>query len=264
MAEPQWWPVDNPNVTGVWGADAAWYQQNVGQLGHNGIDCAGYWGQPIYAVDDGQVVQEGWNISWSGVAGGIAVMIRAKTYHYGLAHMSSTVVSVGDWIVRGQLIGYMGATGLVTGVHVHSDFLPLYPNFNNGYSGRVNPATIVNLQPRGTGIIELLKAGVIMANLYHKIEGGKYTFALAGGSPGTPANWLETQDGTLANQLAGQVGDSALLTPASFANWRAAYLSPVSVSGGQAGADQKALEAAAAQGAKTALKDLKLETVVRN
>lgn len=263
MADPQWWPVDNVRITGEFGADAEWYMKNVGQKGHNGLDIPGDWGTPLYAIDDGVVVQEGWNIAWSGVAGGIAMIVQCSWGYFGLAHCSDTRVSVGDRVSRGQRVGSMGNTGLALGVHVHTETLPLSVNFNNGFAGRVNPARLINLQPRGTGIPELLKAGAIMANLFHKIEGGRYTFALAGGSPGTPANWLETQDNAFANQLAAQVGNSALLSPASFASWKASYLAPVSIAGGQSGADQKALESAAEtggeRGARNALASLVLK-----
>lgn len=150
MADPQWWPVDDVRVTAGFGDSPEWYRKNVGQLGHNAIDIGGAWGTPLYAIDDGVVVQEGWNIPWSGEAGGIALMVRSAWGHWGLAHCSETSVSVGDRISRGQRVGSMGATGLVTGVHVHSETLPLSPNFNNGYSGRVNPHVLINLQPRGT------------------------------------------------------------------------------------------------------------------
>lgn len=150
MADSQWWPVDSPRVTGEWNADAAWYQKNTGLRGHNGIDLGGSWGDPIYAIDDGVVVQEGWNIPWSGQAGGIAVIVRSGNYHWGIAHFASTFVSVGESVSRGQLIGLMGNTGLALGVHGHMETLPLIPNFANGYSGRINPHSILNLQPRGT------------------------------------------------------------------------------------------------------------------
>lgn len=150
MADPQWWPVDNVRITGQFGADADWYMQNVGQRGHNGIDLGGEWGTPLYAIDDGVVVQEGWDIPWSGVAGGIAMIVRCAWGHFGLAHCADTRVSVGDEFRRGYRLGSMGNTGLALGVHAHSETLPLYPNFNNGFSGRVNPAALINLQPRGT------------------------------------------------------------------------------------------------------------------
>lgn len=149
MANPQWWPVDNVRISAEFGADAAWYRANVGQLGHNGIDLPGSHRTPIYATDDGVVHIEGWNTAWSGVAGGISVILRHSWGYSGYAHLDETIINVGQSVSRGQLIGYMGATGLVTGTHLHFETLPLSVNWGNGYSGRVNPRSIINLQPRG-------------------------------------------------------------------------------------------------------------------
>jgi hypothetical protein len=53
-------------------------------------------------------------------------------------------------------------------------------------------------------------------------------FALAGGSPGTPANWLEITDPNLANQLAIKNGNAVFLSKGTWAVWKKAYLTPVS------------------------------------
>lgn len=249
MAEPQWWPVDTyQNVSGGWGADAAWYQKNVGLLGHNGIDFPGALGTPIYAVDDGVVFQAGWNIPWSGAAGGLAIIMRHAWGHSGYAHLSNTVVTVGQHFKRGDLIGYMGATGLALGVHLHYETLPLVPNFANGYSGRVNPAVIANFQPRGSGDPT---RGFEMSTLYFVEEGGA-EWALAGESPGTDANWLITRDQNLANKLAEVHGNAIKLGRASWNEWGAKYRQALKVSGGTGGGtvDQAAVNKAASDGAK--------------
>ncbi|MGK0740448.1 M23 family metallopeptidase [Leucobacter sp. Z1108] len=150
MADPKWWPVDTVDITAEFGADAAWYQANVGQLGHNGIDIKGAHRTPIYAIDDGVILLEGWNTSWSGVAGGISVVIRHGWGHSGYAHLDETVINAGQSVARGQLIGYMGATGLVTGTHLHFETMPLSVNWGNGYSGRVNPRQFITLAARGS------------------------------------------------------------------------------------------------------------------
>jgi len=63
--------------------------------------------------------------------------------------------------------------------------------------------------------------------LYHKLGTTPLLYALAGGSPGTPANWLETTDPGFATQLAGQAGNSAGLSADSFEAFKRAYLAPV-------------------------------------
>lgn len=265
MADPQWWPVDNVRITGEFGADADWYMQNVGQKGHNGIDITGEWGTPLYAIDDGVVVQEGWDIPWSGVAGGIAMIVRCTWGFFGLAHCADTRVSVGDEFRRGYRLGSMGNTGLALGVHVHTETLPLSVNFNNGFSGRVNPYRLINLQPRGAGSAERLKRDIGMSTLYYRDD--IKTWALAGESPGTSANWLQTEDQGFANRLAQTHGNAKELSPATWDSWKAAYLEPLKIAGGQSGAsgaDQKALEAASEagseRGARKAIANLTLKS----
>lgn len=83
---------------------------------HQGVDLGAGTGTPIHAAADGQVTRSGW--VWSGY--GISVTIGHGddwTTHY--AHMSRTAVSVGQWVNAGDVIGYVGATGQVTGPHLH-------------------------------------------------------------------------------------------------------------------------------------------------
>lgn len=151
MANPQWWPLDSVVVTGAWANSPAYYAQ-FGQLGHNGIDLQAAIGTPVYATDDGVIHMEGWNIPWSGTAGGIAIIIRHAWGYSGYAHLSSTIINAGQRVNRGQLIGYSGNTGVGTGPHLHFETFPPNVNFANGFSGRVNPHSLINLQPRGSSV----------------------------------------------------------------------------------------------------------------
>ena len=83
---------------------------------HTGIDLAAPYGTPIMAADTGQVIWTGWD--WSGL--GWAVKINHGNYIatiYG--HMERFIVSVGQNVTKGQVIGYEGSTGASTGPHVH-------------------------------------------------------------------------------------------------------------------------------------------------
>ncbi len=83
---------------------------------HTGIDLAAPYGTPIMAADSGQVIWTGWD--WSGL--GWAVKINHGHYIatiYG--HMSRFIVSVGQNVTKGQVIGYEGSTGASTGPHLH-------------------------------------------------------------------------------------------------------------------------------------------------
>ena len=144
-----WWPLKSIVVTGAWGNSPAFYKP---QLGHNGIDLACPVGTPVYAIEDGTVAFEGWgqNHSWMGAIAGISAIIRHSSFHSGYAHLSQTIVSIGQAVKKGQLIGYSGNTGGSTGPHLHVEVLPLNPNFQNGYAGRVNPATLFTFQPYGS------------------------------------------------------------------------------------------------------------------
>ncbi|GAB2884226.1 M23 family metallopeptidase [Streptomyces deserti] len=82
---------------------------------HTGVDFHAASGTPVQAVGMGTVVEAGW-----GGAYGNQVVIKMNdgTYtQYG--HLSSIGVSVGQQVTPGQQIGLSGATGNVTGAHLH-------------------------------------------------------------------------------------------------------------------------------------------------
>jgi len=82
---------------------------------HAGVDIGAGWGSPIVAAGDGQVVGAGW-------AGGYGREVQIA--HGGglislYGHMSEIVAQPGSFVRRGQLIGYVGSSGLSTGPHLH-------------------------------------------------------------------------------------------------------------------------------------------------
>ena len=84
---------------------------------HNGIDIAAYYGASIRTVLDGVVVASGDNGKY---AYGQWLAIRHSnglTTFY--AHLSIKAVSVDQTVSQGQIIGYEGSTGFVTGPHLH-------------------------------------------------------------------------------------------------------------------------------------------------
>ena len=97
---------------------------------HSGLDLAAAHGSPIIAAADGRVVAAGWHGGYGQIvriahAGGIQTM-------YG--HMSRIVARGGTAVRQGQVIGYVGSTGLSTGPHLHYEVL------KNGRA--VNPASV--------------------------------------------------------------------------------------------------------------------------
>jgi len=97
---------------------------------HKGIDFGAAWGTPIHAAADGQVASAGW-------AGGYGEQVKIN-HGGGLAtsynHMSRMIVAPGMPVHQGQVIGYVGTTGLSTGAHLHYEVL------RNGV--QVNPMSV--------------------------------------------------------------------------------------------------------------------------
>lgn len=92
---------------------------------HNAMDLVnGNPTTPILASNDGQVVQAGSNYyNWYG---NYTVIKHADGLYTGYAHQSRIDVSVGQNVKKGQQIGLMGATGPVTGPHLHFQFMDQY------------------------------------------------------------------------------------------------------------------------------------------
>jgi murein DD-endopeptidase MepM/ murein hydrolase activator NlpD len=86
---------------------------------HAGVDIAAGGGQPIYAVADGRVIRAGWN----GGYGNYTCISHGSYRGSGLstcyAHQSRILVSAGQRVRRGQVIGRVGTTGASTGYHLH-------------------------------------------------------------------------------------------------------------------------------------------------
>ena len=93
---------------------------------HDAIDIAGCgYGSNIFAAKDGVVVQSSYKYD-----NGEYVTIDHGNGYYSLyAHLvsGSRMVRVGDYVVKGQVIGSMGMTGAATGVHVHFAIWRGYP-----------------------------------------------------------------------------------------------------------------------------------------
>ena len=82
---------------------------------HMGIDISNVRWTPIYATADGEV--EG--VRKSEYFGNYVTLKHGDTYLTKYGHMELPVVVDGQQVKRYQLLGYMGNTGRVTGIHVH-------------------------------------------------------------------------------------------------------------------------------------------------
>ncbi len=105
------WPLSSVTVTSSYGN-----RYLNGKHGfHLGVDLRAASGTSVYAADGGKVTFAAWNGSY-----GYLIKIRHdngdETYY---AHLSKMSVSVGSRVYKGQIIAKSGATGNVTGPHLH-------------------------------------------------------------------------------------------------------------------------------------------------
>ncbi len=137
--EGEWgWPTNQPSVI------TSRYYLRWGKL-HEGIDISGTgYGSPIYAIADGVAV----NVSpeckscyqWSN---GNYIVIKHDNNLYSVyAHLSGFNITEGQQVKRGDIIGFMGNSGFVTGTHLH---LGLYQGepFAGGYSQSMDPLSTI-------------------------------------------------------------------------------------------------------------------------
>ena len=99
---------------------------------HQGVDLAAPQGTPIYASRGGTVTVA----KFSNSAGYYVTINHGDGFSSVYMHMTHYVVSKGQSVSQGQLIGYVGSTGVSTGPHLH---------FGISYNGTyVNPALYIN------------------------------------------------------------------------------------------------------------------------
>jgi len=112
-------PVADGNITSGFGG------RNHPLLGydkmHTGVDWASSTGTPVFAAGNGVIDKIGWE-------GGYGKYIRirhANGYETAYGHMSAFArnMEAGKKVRQGQVIGYVGSTGLSTGAHLHYEIL---------------------------------------------------------------------------------------------------------------------------------------------
>lgn len=93
---------------------------------HTGVDFVVPTGTSLKAVGAGTVVSAG----WGGAYGNQVVIKLSDGYYAQYAHLSSLSVSAGQTVSAGQQIGLSGATGNVTGPHLHFE-IRTTPNYGS-------------------------------------------------------------------------------------------------------------------------------------
>ncbi len=87
---------------------------------HPGLDFPAHQGTPVYATGDGKVEFAGMDNSGYGLH---IIVNHGFNYQTLYGHLSKVVVRVGEKVKRGQLIGYVGSTGLSTAPHLHYEVI---------------------------------------------------------------------------------------------------------------------------------------------
>lgn len=102
------------------------------RLPHTGVDYAAPIGTPVLSVGDGEITEA----QYRGPNGNIVKIRHNGTYSTAYLHLNGFAkgITPGTRVRQGQVIGYVGKTGRVTGVHLH------YMVYKNGQP--VNPLTI--------------------------------------------------------------------------------------------------------------------------
>jgi murein DD-endopeptidase MepM/ murein hydrolase activator NlpD len=107
-------PVANYHLTARFGDYGLWSSF------HTGLDFAAPSGTPIYAIANGVISSAGYDGSY----GNKTVETLDDGTELWYCHQTSFVISSGETVHAGQLIGYIGSTGHVTGPHLHVEVRP--------------------------------------------------------------------------------------------------------------------------------------------
>ncbi len=121
------WPVSNNRIGTGYGVSGKYWSSGY----HTGVDFPVGSGTPVYAVGDGQVFDTGYNSAY----GNYVEIYHGNNVYSFYAHASKVNVSKGQKVTKGQQIMLSGATGNVTGAHLHFEIRS--PGY--GYSSCVNP-----------------------------------------------------------------------------------------------------------------------------
>ena len=127
---------------------------------HNGTDFAAPTGTPIMASGNGTVIKAGWCGN-----GGNCVRIRHNSsYTTGYGHLSKFATKTGSRVRQGQIIGYVGNTGMSTGPHLHYT-VKYNGKFINSQKLKLPSGKILKGEERKLFEIERIKLDVEVAEL---------------------------------------------------------------------------------------------------
>ncbi|MEU6281989.1 M23 family metallopeptidase [Streptomyces sp. NPDC047028] len=120
-------PTTSYTITGTFGQPGSMWSSGY----HTGLDFAAPTGTLIHAIHSGKITGAG----WAGAYGYRTILTLDDGTELWFCHQSSINVTVGQKVSTGQVIGRVGATGNVTGPHVHVEVHP------NGQATAIDPMT---------------------------------------------------------------------------------------------------------------------------
>ena len=133
---------------------------------HSGTDFAAPTGTPILASGDGLVVRA----QWCGGGGNCVKIKHNRVYQTVYAHMSKFArgVKKGARVKQGQIIGYVGSTGLSTGPHLHYEVIENGRKINS-QKLKLPSGKILKGEQRKTFEINKIKIDVLKSNLISRM-----------------------------------------------------------------------------------------------
>ena len=117
------YPVKNHHIGTGYGVSGRYWSSGH----HTGVDFPVSSGTAVYAIGDGQVVDTGRNSAY----GNFVEIYHGNNIYSFYAHASSVIVSSGQYVSKGQQIMWSGATGNVTGPHLHFEIRSPGPRYAN-------------------------------------------------------------------------------------------------------------------------------------
>ena len=134
---------------------------------HTGTDFAAPKGTPIMASGDGKVLKAG----WCGGGGNCIKIKHNSTYQTVYAHLSKfgRGVKKGVRVKQGQIIGYVGSTGLSTGPHLHYEVIENGKKINS-QKLKLPSGKVLKGETRKKFELSKIKIDVLKSNLIAKFN----------------------------------------------------------------------------------------------
>ena len=134
---------------------------------HTGTDFAAPTGTPIMASGDGKVTKAG----WCGGGGNCVKIKHNSTYQTVYAHMSKfgKGIKKGVRVKQGQIIGYVGSTGMSTGPHLHYEVIEKGKKINS-QKLKLPSGKILKGKQRKNFEVSKIKIDVLKSNLITKLN----------------------------------------------------------------------------------------------